>query len=58
MLGVPILFHIFGITYASVTHNQEVGFTSAYLMFLLYVNSLIMLMVYFIMEYKKNKEVN
>ncbi|KGX90847.1 hypothetical protein [Pontibacillus marinus] len=56
MIGVPVFFHIFGMIYASITHNPSIGFTSAYLMSVLYINSLIMLIVHFAMDVKRRKE--
>jgi len=55
MIVVPVLFHIFGMIYASITHNSSIGFTSAYLMSVLYINSLIMLIVHFALDVKRRK---
>ncbi|QHE51793.1 hypothetical protein [Pontibacillus sp. HMF3514] len=55
MVGVPVFFHIFGMVYSSIVHNQSIGFTSAYLMSVLYINSLIMLIVHYSLGMKRRK---
>lgn len=57
MIGVPIVFHIGGLMYSSLLHNQNLAFTSAYLMFVIYLNSLIMLIVHFVTDAKRRRHI-
>lgn len=56
MIGVPILFHIFGMVYASIIHNPGMGFTSAYIMSFLYFNSLVILLSHYFIDYRVQKK--
>ncbi|WP_175989492.1 hypothetical protein [Bacillus sp. Marseille-Q1617] len=55
MLVIPVLFHIVGLTYASYLHDQGQAFGSAFLAFLLLINSLVMVVVSILISIKKNK---
>lgn len=53
LVVIPVLFHMIGLAYASYLHDQGQAFGSAFLAFLLFVNSLIMLVVTLIKSIKK-----
>jgi uncharacterized membrane protein YfcA len=55
MLAIPVLFHFIGLTYASYLHDQGQAFGSAYLAFLLLINSLVMLVVSILVSINKKR---
>jgi biotin transporter BioY len=55
MLVIPVLFHVIGLTYASYLHDEGQALGSAFLAFLLLINSLVMVVVSILISINKKK---